>query len=333
VGPQGFGLRLWRTQVEWLARRTEPRALVLCGTGPEAGIGLELHETRGIPFVLHLDAPEIAALRSAMEAGDPLARDLVERCSAIVVPTRSAWLEAYKLHTRPHDLEEIPVAVDLSRFRPGPADAGLRGRLQAGRGPVLLAVHDGDPAADVDTILQAFAALRGQHRRAVLVAAGFRDPGTRSLAKQLKVDRGVRFLEPSAGDLPELYRAADLFLTAHVAGRGAPVQGGGTALAEALASGLPVVGTKTPASADLVEEEQCGVLVEPGAHAKLGKVAADLLGADERRRELAAAARERAESRHDAAECARRLHTLLEVLLVRRLRREPAPAGAQLPAA
>jgi glycosyltransferase involved in cell wall biosynthesis len=334
VGPQGLGLRLWRAQLDWLVRRSEPSVLVICGTGSDATLGLELHESRGVPFVLLLDGPEIAALRASGEVPDHPARDLIDRASAIVVPTRAAWLEAYKLHTRPHDLEEIPVAVDLERFRPGSPDAALRGRLQAGRGPVLLTVHDGDPATDVDTIFQAFAALRGQHKRAVLVAAGFREAAHRSLAKELRIDRGVRFLDPAPGELPDLYRSADLFLTAHAGGRGAPVPGAGTALVEALASGLPVLGTRTPVTSDAVDEDESGVLVEPGAHAKLGKIAADLLRADERRRELSAAARARAESRHDAARCAERLHTLLEVLLVRRLRREPPAAdGAHAPAA
>jgi glycosyltransferase involved in cell wall biosynthesis len=334
VGPTGIGLRLWRTQADWLVRRDAPRTLVICGTGADGWLGLELHEAHDLPFLLMADAPQIAALRAAAEAGEQPARDLVDRASAIVVPTQSAWLEAYKLHTRPHDLELIPSAVDLTVFRPGAPDAGLRKKLQAGKGPVVLAVNDGDPAFDAETVFQAFAALRGSLRRAVLVAAGFREPSHRSLAKKLKIDRGVRFLEASAAELPDLLRAADVLLTAHAGGRGAPVQGAEPVLAEALASGLPVLGTRTPATSDVVDEDECGILVEPGAHAKLGKAAADLLREDEKRRALGAAARELAEERHDAAKCAERLHTLLEVLLIRRLRREPAaPGGAHLPAA
>ncbi|HMB70418.1 MAG TPA: glycosyltransferase [bacterium] len=334
VGPSGIGLRLWRTQVEWLVRRDSPRTLVICGSGADGRLGLELHESHDLPFLVMADAPEIAALRAGAEAGAQPARDLVDRASAMVVPTRTAWLEAYKLHTRPHDLELIPAAVDLQSFRPGTADAGLRKKLQAGRGPVVLTVNDGDPAFDAETVLQAFAALRGSLRRAVLVAVGLREPRHRSLAKKLKVDRGVRFLDAPPSELPDLYRAADLFLTAHLGGRDAPIQGAGHVLAEALASGLPVLGTRTPATSDVVDEDECGLLVEPGAHAKLGKVAADLLRDDEKRGAMGAAAREAAEEHHDAARCAERLHTLLEVLLIRRLRREPAgPTGAHLPAA
>lgn len=336
VGPHGIGMRLWRAQVEWTVRRAEPAVLVLCGTGGDAELGLELHETRDVPFVLLLDAPEIAALRKSLASGSGShARDLIDRASVIVVPTRTAWLEAYKLHTRPHDIEEIPPAVDLRSFRPGPPDPALRGKLDAGRGPVLLAVADDDPAIDRETLFQAFAGVRSQLRRAVLVAVGFRESSCRSLLRDLRIDRAVRFLETPPQDRPNLYRTADLFLTAHLGGRDAPPQRGGTALAEALASGLPVAATRTPATADLVEEGECGVLVEPGAHAKLGKTAAELLRSDERRKEMATASRERAETHHDAAELARRMHDLLEVLLVRRLRRRPLSSsqGAQASAA
>lgn len=340
VGPQGFGLRLWKAQIAWLAGQQPPAVVVACGLEPDAFLAQELFRERGVPFVLRFGLEDLLSLRREILAGGESGRrfqDLAEEAAAIVVPSRAAWLEAYKLRIRPHEVHEIPPGVDLGIFQPGPPPEDLVRRLDLGPGPVVLSLSADDPAADLESVLRAFAVVRAQHRRAVLLARGFPASEAKGLLDGLDLQGAVRFLGESDAPLPQLYRAASVFLLAHAPGpAGDPVQGLEMSFLEAMASGVPIVATRTPATAELVPDEEAGLLVEPRAHAKLGRAAVEVLRSRELAEELARRGREIAESRHDVKATATALSEFLEVLLVRRLRREqtlPALAGAAAPPA
>lgn len=326
VGPTGLGLRLWKMQIEWLAGRQRPSVVVACGMEPEALLAHELFRDKGIPFVLRFGIEDLLALRREILAGGETGRrfqDVAEEAAAIVVPSRAAWLEAYKLRIRPHEVQEIPPGVDLESFRPGLPPQDLVKRLGLGPGPVVLSVSARDPAADLESVLRAFAVVRAQHRRAVLLVRGFAAAEPGALRDELRLERSVRFLGPSEGPLPDLYRAANLFLLAHAPGTGGdPLQGLEIPFLEAMATGLPIVATRTAATAELVPDEEAGLLVEPRAHAKMGRAALEILRSRELAAELSRRARDIAEQRHDVKRSAAALSEFLEVLLVRRLRRE-----------
>ena len=144
------------------------------------------------------------------------------------------------------------------------------------------------------------------------------------------MDRAVRFVEPGQVSWPDVYRSADLFLTAHLDRKeSSGASGMELPVVEAMACGLPVAATRAGVTAGMIHDDENGVLAEPGAHTKLGKAALDLLQSAERRTAYGEAARESVEARHDADRLAADLAEFLEVLLVRRLRRaEPLPPAA-----
>ncbi|HMB71226.1 MAG TPA: glycosyltransferase family 4 protein, partial [bacterium] len=230
-------------------------------------------------------------------------------------------LEAYRTGVLPHHLHVIPPGVDLQRFSPGERPAELASRLAVGRGGVLVTVAGG-PATDLLTVFRAFAAIRGAHRSTSLVVVGAADERHwKKELRQLRVDRSVHFTGPvPPGDMPDHFRLGDLYLAAHKEDPDNGVaQGCGLPLVEAQACGLPVVATRTPVTEEVAPPGEVGTLVEPEAHAKLAKAAGDLLGADDRRTALAAAAREHAEQVHDARVTAADFRELREVIYLRRL--------------
>jgi len=145
---------------------------------------------------------------------------------------------------------EIPAGVDLARFAPGDR---LAARRRIGLPPdatLVLTVRRLEARMGIESLLRAFAIIRAKRPDAVLAIAGrgSLDAELRRLAESLSISGAVRWLGfvPEA-DLPELYRAADLFVLPTRA-----LEGFGLVTLEALACGVPAIGTDVGATAEIL---------------------------------------------------------------------------------
>jgi starch synthase len=189
----------------------------------------------------------------------------------------------------------VPNPVDVARWGAGerargrsalalPASVRLvawHGQLQVGR-------------KGLDTLVEAWAAVRarrggsgGADDRLVLVGAGEDEAALRARIEQAQLE-GVHL---HAGwmdrdGLVDVLAAADLYVF--------PSRHEGLAVSpiEALAAGLPVVGTNVRGVAEVVDD--AGLLVAPGDAAALADALVALLDDDARRAQLARRAREHA---------------------------------------
>jgi glycosyltransferase involved in cell wall biosynthesis len=182
----------------------------------------------------------------------------------------------------------VGAGVDLDRFKPGSIPAA-RSRLGlAGDGPLLVTVRRLEPRMGVDVLLQALERLPG-HRLAV-VGSGPEEGRLRRLAESLGLRARVHFAgRAREEELPDWYRAADLFVLPTLA-----YEGFGVATAEALACGTPVVGTRVGATPELLGTLDARFLAD-------GTDAAGLVAAIERVMPLTAEAGLRAKCRDYAA--------------------------------
>lgn len=151
----------------------------------------------------------------------------------------------------------MPNGIDIARFR---HDAERRARTRASLGiddgaPLLMHVGRLVPAKAQHVLVAAF--VRSRDKRAKLLIAGG-GPLADTLAAQihvLQLDGRVRLLGPRH-DVPALLDAADAFaLSSHI--EGSPL-----VLAEALASGCPVVSTDAPGVREIVDG--LGIIVPRG---------------------------------------------------------------------
>jgi glycosyltransferase involved in cell wall biosynthesis len=203
-------------------------------------------------------------------------------------------------------------AVDLVRFRPGPRDDALRAQLGlASEQRVLGVVARVQAHRRFDLLLAAAAPLLRADPlvRLLVVGRGSRiDALAKEPARRLGIHDRVVFAGYRRDDYAEVLRCIDVF-TLLVPGS----DGGCRALLEAAASGIPAVTTARGALPEIVVDGETGFVVEEEAQA-LANAWGRLLADSERRAEMGAAARCRAErefSREQYAETVNRLYRAL----------------------
>ena len=185
----------------------------------------------------------------------------------------------------------VPLAVDLDRFGPGPADPALRRHLSADpSAPLVGIVGRIDPEKGVDVLVRAMATLTGRaaHAHLVVVGSGGLAPDgyperVWSEAERLLGER-VRFVGRTS-DVAGTLRALDVLVNASVA------EPFGLSVLEAQASEIAVVGTRAGGIPDFVTDGDNGLLVPSGDADALAKALERLVTDDELRARLAARGR------------------------------------------
>jgi glycosyltransferase involved in cell wall biosynthesis len=141
----------------------------------------------------------------------------------------------------------------------------------------------------------------------LIVGDGPQRAALEARARRLGVDRAVTFTGYLTDPLPA-YRAFDVFVLPSVD------EGFGIVFLEAMAMGVPVIGTRVVGSVDAVEDGVTGLLVPSGDPAALGEAVQRVLSDAELARRLATAAAARVRERH-----ARELTTARSEALYREL--------------
>jgi glycosyltransferase involved in cell wall biosynthesis len=164
-------------------------------------------------------------------------------------------------------IEKVPGGVDSIRFAPATNRATVRSELglPADR-RILLSVRRLVPRMGLHNLILAMPSVLGQSPTALLLIGG-RGPERQSLeelTRSLNLGDAVRFLDfiPERR-LPKYYQAADLFVLPSL-----ELEGFGLVTLEALSSGLPVVGTPTGATPEILMQLEPRLLakgVDPGA--------------------------------------------------------------------
>jgi D-inositol-3-phosphate glycosyltransferase len=193
----------------------------------------------------------------------------------------------------------IPCGVDLDLFQPADSRAA-RARLDLRAEHVLLFVGRLAPIKGLETLLRALAAAKvdglGASDVRLVVVGGDKDErwdgergALRELAAALGVARWVDFRGPQPqAVLPDYYAAADLCVMPSL------YESFGMVALEAMACGVPVIGSRVGGLAVTVQDDVTGLLVPEGDAAALAAAIAGLLPDRERRRRLGAEAAERA---------------------------------------
>ncbi len=168
---------------------------------------------------------------------------VLKSCNEIVVLsqfTQEALLNVYKIS--PQKVSIIPGGVDLKRFSPTTGKDELRRRLQIPVGKVVLfSVRNLVPRMGLENLMTAMQEVVkfAPDIYLVLGGKGHLKDDLIALSKKLGVEDFIRFVGfiPEE-ELPVYYRMADLFILPT-----RELEGFGLVTLEAMASGIPVLGT------------------------------------------------------------------------------------------
>ena len=233
---------------------------------------------------------------------DPVFRDIVRDAafSSDRVTVPSLWLrEQAVLHLGMVDeaIQVIPNFVDPDVYRPRPGDLRdlfpeIPGWDDPARRPRVL-FHGSSFRAlkRVDDAVRALAMVQSSREvLLVLVGDGPERPRVEALARELGMERRVRFLGPMP-HFDDLLARADLFLLP------SETESFGLAALEALASGVPVVASAVGGIREVVKPGATGLLVPPADPVALADATRSLLEDEPRRLAMARAARADATTR------------------------------------
>jgi glycosyltransferase involved in cell wall biosynthesis len=198
----------------------------------------------------------------------------------------------------------IPYGVDSGLFSPaaeaGDPDGGGRSRWRErlgipGHAVVALGVGRMATKKGFHVLVDVLPALLAEHPDLHVVLAGSGDRLAEWRGRTADLGGRVHFPGLVTHDqLPDLYRAADLFVLPAVHDRAGNVDGLPNVILEAMASGLPVVASAISGIPIAITDRQHGLLVgeedRPGLAAAVGRLAADA----DLRGELGRAARQKA---------------------------------------
>lgn len=206
----------------------------------------------------------------------------------ITVSSSSAAQITEYLGVRPERITTIPIGTDVERFSPSPAVAKVPGRI------VTTASSD-SPVKGVTVLVEAFAKVRAEYDHAELVVVGSPKEGGAVLraVERLGLAPYIRFASSISDDeLINLLRSAEVACVPSL------YEGFSLPAVEAMAVGLPLVSTTGGAIPEVAGADgETTLAVPPGDSAALAAALTRLLGDQELRAKLGAAARERATSR------------------------------------
>ncbi len=263
-------------------------------------------------------------LRKANLAAEQRLAGKTDRLVAVSEAVRSDLVEHGV--AAPGRIEVIPPIVDPQRLAGSGRFSDLRRR--AGFGPghqVVGLVGRLVPPKDPALFIRVFATIAGSlpGARALVVGDGPERPAMERSARKLGIADRIAFAGWTA-DVAGAYAAIDLLVVT------SQQEGYSLSALEAMAAGVPVVGTRVPGVTEVIDDGRTGLLAEPGDAASLAGAAIILLGDAPFRARMAEAGREEARRRFSDSSSAARLETLYREALTVPLTRRPARSRSAL---
>ena len=226
---------------------------------PQGLTALFLQKVFGIPCVISLHGSDVYGL------GAPLVRSLNAKVilgSNVCTANSFATAKRARTLSGREDIRIIPMGVDVEFFRQTADREALHGGL--GReGKTILYAGRLIEWKGVEYLIKALPEVIEKHPEAKLVVVGS-GPCKKdlvSVTEGLNLQDKVTFLDAvSQEELFHYYSIADVFVLPSIVNDEGETEGLGVVLLEAMASGVPVIGTNVGGIPDIIKDGKTGLL-------------------------------------------------------------------------
>jgi glycosyltransferase involved in cell wall biosynthesis len=195
--------------------------------------------------------------------------------------TNSAKLRLIKEKVSEEKISVIPPAINVKKFSPGTSD--LREKLNLKDKRIILYVGRLIKQKGVIELILAMKLVKKVISDAtlLLVGGGPLEETVKKLSTDLNLEESIRLYGPVPHEsMPEVYRVADVLVLPSIVTK-TWMEQFGYVLAEAMATGIPVVASNCGAIPELVKHEETGLLTKPGDPIDLAQRIIEILKNDE----------------------------------------------------
>lgn len=258
--------------------------------------GADIHMIPEINHGLRLDPKKDAQVRYAVKHADAL--------TAISDSVRTSLLE---VGTPPERIYNIPNGIDINRFTKS-ISMDIHHRLGLEKNArIILNVGNYHPRKGQDVLIRSMPEILRHEPNARLVIVGRGTEILKPLVMELGIEKEVclpglikyqfslpneRSSEDSTDWLAGIYQHASVYVSAGV-NQGS--EGLSLALLDAMAAGVPLIGTAISGNMDVIQNDINGLLVPPGDPESLSKAIPFLLGSPELLKKFSRAVRDDAQ--------------------------------------
>ncbi len=215
----------------------------------------------------------------------------INTSDAVTAVSKSLAAETELRFKPTQKIRMIPNFVNLDEFNPARRSQGLRSRHAQGADFLLGHVSNFRSVKRVRDVVRTFHLLEKKlSARLLMIGDGVELEPARHLAAELGLSERVSFLG-AINNVGDVLAQLDLFLLP------SEYESFGLAALEAMASGVPVIATRTGGVPEVVEDGVCGILCQIGDYACMAAACEAVLRDPDRHQRMQEAVRERATQR------------------------------------
>jgi glycosyltransferase involved in cell wall biosynthesis len=287
------------------ARQWKVEAALVFFTVPCGPIGWLLKRLLKLPYCLSLQGGDVPGfdpdrLHTYHTVAGPMISHLWHDAAAVIANSEGL-ADLAQRHDARARIGVIPAGADVEGIAPK-SDYSAQQHVE------FLFVGRMVKQKGLDVLFDAFGKLdHALDWRLTIVGEGPERSALTAQAARLNIAGRITFKAwTDRSALPGIYRNADVFVLPSRA------EGMANALLDAMASGLPVIGTRVAGTAEVMTDEKTGLLVPPENSDELAAAIATLVNDGARREAYGRAARERVETSYSWASAAERWAAVLE---------------------
>lgn len=195
-----------------------------------------------------------------------------DKTIAISQPVKEHLIKDFKV--KEENIHLIHTGIDVDRFslKSQAPNLKLREELKLGDEPVIGIIARLSPEKGHNCLVEAMPAVLREFPlvKLIMVGDGREKQALKELVIRLGLEKNILFIH-SVMQTADILPALDIFVMPSLS------EGLGISLLEAMATGLPVVGTRVGGIPSLIKDKENGLLVEPGDSSALAIAILELL--------------------------------------------------------